>query len=115
MEAPTYATMPSRNVYHVVPHDDRWAVRREGSEVPSASGLDEDAALEAAVDIVKTLGIGRVVVHGDGGKISAVHTYDQLPTFDDRSWLDAVLSQPALALGVAAGLVAVGVVLARRR
>lgn len=107
--------MPSRNVYHVVPHEDQWAVRREGAEILSAQNLGEDDALEAAVDIVKTLGMGRVVVHGDGGKISAVHTYDQLPTFEERPWFDAVMSRPALAVAVAAGLVAVGVVLARRR
>lgn len=107
--------MPSRNVYHVVPHEGQWAVRREGSTVLSAQGLEEDDALRAAVDIVKTLGIGRVVVHGDGGQISAVHTFDRLPTFERRSWLETVLDEPLLAGAAAAGLVALGIALARRR
>ena len=107
--------MPSKNVYHVVPHEEQWAVRREGSEVLSARDLAETDALKAAVDIVKTLGVGRVVVHGAGGRVSAVHTFDRLPTFERRSWLEAVLDEPVLAGAAAAALVAVGVALARRR
>lgn len=107
--------MPSRNVYHVVPHDDRWAVRREGSEVVSAEADTDDLALQSAVDIVRTLGIGRVVVHGEDGKIAAVHTYDQLPTFEERPWLETVLSQPVLAGVAAAALVGIGIAVARRR
>ena len=90
-------------------------MRREGSPELSAHGLGEDDALRAAVDIVKTLGIGRVVVHSEGGTISAVHTYDRLPTFEERSWLDAVFAEPVLAGAAAAGLIAVGIALARRR
>ena len=106
--------MPSRNVYHVVPFEDRWAVRREGASAPSAHGDTDDAALQAAVEIVRTLGVGRVVVHGDDGRIAAVHTYDQLPTFEERPWLDAVFSQPVLAAVAAAALIGLGVALARR-
>ena len=106
--------MASRNVFHVVQHENAWAVRREGVDSLSASHLDEDQALERAVEFVRTLGVGRVVVHGEDGRITAVHTYDRLPTFDERSWLDAVMSRPALVAGAAFFLIGVGVALARR-
>ena len=54
------------------------------------------------------------MVHGEDGRITAVHTYDRLPTFDERSWLDAVMSRPALVAGAAFFLIGVGVALARR-
>ena len=106
--------MPSRNVYHVVPSEGQWAVRREGADAVSARQPSEDEALRAAVDIVRSLGVGRVVVHGDDGRIAAVHTYDQLPVVTERPWLEGVLSQPALVALAAGALIGLGIALARR-
>ena len=105
--------MPSRNVYHVVPSDDGWGVRLEGSPTLSYETDDADDALQQASGYVRELGAGRVVVHGEGGQIQAVHTFDQLPA-PETSWTDAVLSKPVyLAVGAAA-LVALGYGLSRR-
>lgn len=106
--------MPSRNVYHVVPHEERWAVRLEGSPSLSFEAADRDDAVDRAAGYVRQLGSGRVVVHADSGQIETVHTFDQLPA-PHGSWRDAVLSRPALALGAAALFVAFGYGLSRRR
>ena len=105
--------MPNRNVYHVVPHDDRWGVRLEGSPTLSSEFDDRDDAVDRAAEYVRELGAGRGVVHSDSGQIETVHTFDQLPA-PHGSWRDAVLSRPALAVGVAALLVAFGYGLSRR-
>ncbi len=105
--------MPTRNVYHVVPHEDRWGVRLEGSPTLSTESDSRDDAVEHASGYVRKLGAGRVVVHSDSGQIETVHTFDQLPA-PHGSWRDAVFSRPALAVGVAALLVAFGYGLSRR-
>ena len=105
--------MPSRNVYHIVPHGERWGVRLEGSPSLSFEADDRDDAVSRASGYVRQLGAGRVVVHGDKGQIEAVHTFDQLPAAEP-SWTEAVLSKP-LYLGIgAAALIALGVGLSRR-
>lgn len=105
--------MPARNVYHVVPADERWGVRLEGSPTLSYESDDRDDAVERASSYVRRWGSGRVVVHAEGGQIETVHTFDQLPT-PSGSWRDAVRSTPAVALGVAAILIAFGYGLSRR-
>ena len=106
--------MPGRNVYHVVPHDDRWGVRLEGSPTLSFEADDREAAVERASGYVRQLGAGRVVVHGDSGQIETVHTFDTLPPAD-APWWEAVLSRPVYAGAAAALLVAFGLGLRRRR
>ena len=71
--------MADRNVYHVVPADDAWGVRLEGAPTLATQADTQDAAVERASGYVRQLGAGRVVVHGEGGQIEAVHTFDQLP------------------------------------
>ena len=105
--------MPNRNVYHVVPHEDRWGVRLEGSPTLSFETDHRDGAVDRAAEYVRKLGAGRIVVHSESGQIETVHTFDQLPA-PDGSWRDAVLSRPALALGAAAFLIALGYGLSRR-
>ncbi|WP_412062902.1 DUF2188 domain-containing protein [Rubrivirga sp. IMCC45206] len=105
--------MPSRNVYHVVPHDSRWAVRLEGSPSLSYEADDRDAAVDRASGYIRQLGMGRVVVHSDEGRIETVHTFDQLPA-PTGSWRDAVLSQPFYLAAGAALLIAFGYGLSRR-
>ncbi|WP_420454122.1 DUF2188 domain-containing protein [Rubrivirga sp.] len=105
--------MANSNVYHVVPREERWGVRLEGSPTLSFETDDREAAVDRAAGYVRQLGAGRVVVHSDSGQIETVHTFDQLPA-PQGGWLDAVLSQPVyLAVGAAA-LVALGVGLSRR-
>ena len=106
--------MASTNVYHIVPADDEWGIRLEGAPTLSYQTDSQDAAVERAVGYVRQLGAGRIVVHGEGGQIETVHTFDRLPEVE-TSWLDAVLSRPVyVGVGVAA-LVALGYGLNRRR
>lgn len=92
--------MPHRNVYHVVPHDGRWAVRLEGSATVSAETDDRAAAVDLAADILKSFGSGRVVVHDRDGLIEAVHALDALPLRGGVPW-GPVLTAAALVFGVA--------------
>ncbi len=105
--------MPSRNVYHVVPREERWGVRLEGSPSLSFETDDKTAAVDRAAGYVRQLGAGRVVVHGDSGQIETVHTFDQLPP-EHGSWREAVLSRPVYVAVGAVALVAFGYGLQRR-
>lgn len=105
--------MPSNNVYHVVPHEDRWGVRLEGASRLSSAADDRDEAVDQAAEYVRKRGSGRVVVHSDSGQIETVHTFDQLPA-PDGSWRDAVFSRPGLAVAVAVLLIGFGYGLSRR-
>ena len=105
--------MPDRNVYHVVPHEGRWAVRLEGSPTLSYEADDRDDALARASRYVRQWGSGRVVAHSESGQIETVHTFDQLPV-TTGSWRDAVFSRPALAAAAAVLLIAFGYGLSRR-
>ncbi|MEM1116536.1 MAG: DUF2188 domain-containing protein [Bacteroidota bacterium] len=105
--------MPSRNVYHVVPHGDRWGVRLEGSPTLSYEADRRTEAVQRASSYVRQWGSGRVVVHGDSGQIETVHTFDQLPA-PTGTWRDAVLSRPAYVAVAAGFLVALGYGLSRR-
>lgn len=105
--------MPGRNVYHVVPTEDRWGVKLEGSPTLSFETDERDAAVDRASGYVRQLGAGRIVVHSDSGQIETVHTFDRLPT-PETSWTDALMSRP-LYLGVGVvGLIALGYGLSRR-
>ncbi len=105
--------MPGRNVYHVVPHEDQWGVRLEGSPTLSFETDSRDAAVDRASGYVRQLGAGRVVVHGDSGQIETVHTFDTLPSAE-TSWREAVLSRPVYVAVGAAALIALGYGLSRQ-
>lgn len=105
--------MPSRNVYHVVPHEAQWGVRLEGSPTLSYEADDRDAAVDRAASYIRQLGAGRIVVHGESGQIETVHTFDRLPS-PHGSWRDAVLSEPVYVAIGAIALVAFGIGLRRR-
>lgn len=105
--------MPSRNVYHVVPSEDRWGVRLEGSPTLSYETDSQSDAVDRAASYIRQLGAGRVVVHAETGQIETVHTFDQLPA-PEPSLRELALSRPAL-IGVAAiALIAFGYGLSRR-
>lgn len=106
--------MPSRNVYHVVPSEEQWGVRLEGSPTLSYEVDDKDDAVQRAVGYVRQLGSGRIVVHAEGGQIETVHNYDSLPAPSRSGWADALVSTPVLIGAVAIALVAFGYGLSRR-
>ena len=107
--------MPAHNVYHVVPRDGRWVARLQGSPSVSAEADRRDDAVEAAERIIRQLGTGRIVIHGDDGAIESVHTFEQILAEREKDWSDSLLSKPLL-IGIAAAcLVGVGFALAGRR
>ncbi|HYE96702.1 MAG TPA: DUF2188 domain-containing protein [Rubricoccaceae bacterium] len=100
----------ANTVYHVVPSDGRWAVKREGGHRPSRLADSRDEAFEAAESFARHLAPGRVVLHRADGTIESVHTFDTVPAnvATGRDWLRVVLSKPALAAAGVTLLVALG-------
>jgi|GEM_PF-2527441 len=76
--------MTTRNVYHIVQHDDGWAVRLQGASSPSATAPTRAEAIEAAGEILHLLGSGRLVVHGEDGRIERGYAMDAIPTAEER-------------------------------
>ncbi|MEM9998581.1 MAG: DUF2188 domain-containing protein [Bacteroidota bacterium] len=106
-----------QTVYHVVPNEGRWAVKREGVEFPHRVVETQAAAVEAAQRLLRFEAPGRIVVHGSDGAIERVHAYDEpppAPVSAAPSWRAVVFSKPALAVAGAAFLVALGWGLSRR-
>ena len=106
--------MPAPNVYHVVPREEKWAVKLEGRDSAVRLADSRAEAIREADTFVRNQGTGRVVIHKDTGEIESVHTFDTLPVQTGQDWMNMLLSKPALAVGAAAVLVGVGIVLARR-
>ncbi|MEM1057315.1 MAG: DUF2188 domain-containing protein [Bacteroidota bacterium] len=105
--------MPSYNVYHVVPRDGRWVARLQNSPSISADGDTREVVVEQTERILRQLGSGRIVLHGEDGAIERVHTFDRIVA--EPSLTDTLLSRPVL-IGVAAVcLVGLGVALYGRR
>ena len=74
----------THNVYHIVQHDDGWAVRLQGSPTLSATTATRAEAVDAAGEILRVLGSGRLVVHGEDGRIERGYAMDALPTAEER-------------------------------
>ena len=105
--------MPSYNVYHVTLRDGRWVARLQGSPTISASADEREETVAAAEGIIRQLGAGRIVLHGEDGAIESVHTFEQI-TAPSGGWSDVLASRPVW-LGVAAAcLVGLGFALRGR-
>jgi hypothetical protein len=68
-------------VYHVVPHDEGWAVKKVGAQQNSRVTRTKAQALDAARGFAQTQAPGRVVVHRLNGTIAEQHRYE----LDDAS------------------------------
>lgn len=104
--------MPHRNVYHIVTHEDGWAARLQGAPTPSATAPTRAEALESAAEILRLLGNGRVVVHGDDGRIEHSYSLETLESADERR---ARARRWAWAAGVLGVAFVGGLAVARRR
>lgn len=60
---------------HVVPHEDGWAVKKEGKEKPEHIYDVKDEAVNAAKDIVSSKNI-RLIIHDKHGKIQTSKIYN---------------------------------------
>lgn len=54
---------------HIVPHDDGWAVKNEGSQRASSVHTTQAQAYEAARDSLHKSGGGEISIHGKDGQI----------------------------------------------
>ena len=62
-------------VYHVVPHEDGWAVEKEGgSRATSVHGTKAEA-VSAGRDLAKSAAPGRLVLHRQDGTIQDTYSY----------------------------------------
>jgi len=63
----------AKSVLHVVPHNDTWAVKREGNERASSTHPTQKEAIEAARELAKEL--DDIVIHRADGTIRERVTY----------------------------------------
>jgi uncharacterized protein YdaT len=64
--------------YHVVPHPEGWALRREGSERASSVHETQAAAIRAGQSIAKA-NHTELVIHGRNGQIRDSDSYGKDP------------------------------------
>lgn len=64
-------------VYHLAPHGENWAVRREGSDVDISVHTTKQPALEAARGVAQAHEPSRLVIHRSDGTIQSSHEYGQ--------------------------------------
>lgn len=67
--------MTKREVYHVVPWRDSWAVKLERVPEPLSVHSTQSLAIASAVTLAKAATLGQVKIHGKDGKIRAERTY----------------------------------------
>lgn len=63
-------------VYHLVPNEDGWVVRREGSDIDISVHTGKKAALAAARGVAKAHEPSRLVVHRADGTIQTSYDYE---------------------------------------
>jgi hypothetical protein len=68
----------SRKNVHVVPHDDGWAVKKEGNDRASSVHPTQKEAMDAGRNIAKTER-SELVIHGRDGKIRDSDSYGNDP------------------------------------
>jgi hypothetical protein len=69
--------MARKNV-HVVPHDDGWAVKKEGNERSSSVHPTQKEAMDAGRNIAKTEQ-SELVIHGRDGRIRDSDSFGKDP------------------------------------
>ncbi len=64
-------------VYHLVPKDEDWAVRREGHDADISVHPNKKSALAAARGIAQAHEPSRLVIHRADGTIQSSHSYEE--------------------------------------
>lgn len=77
--------MASKKDIHVVPHDDGWAVKREGGSRASSTHRTQAEAQDRARDMAKREKV-EMVTHGKDGRIRDSDSYgnDPFPPKDKK-------------------------------
>lgn len=68
-----------RQVYHVVPAENGWEVKKEGNKRPSAKARLKVDAIKRAKKLAKNAKLGQVIIHKRNGKIQTEYTYGDDP------------------------------------
>jgi hypothetical protein len=68
----------AKNDVHVVPHDDRWAVTKEGNQRPSQVTDTQREAIEVGREIAKRES-SELNIHGRDGQIRDKNSYGNDP------------------------------------
>lgn len=68
------ASASHRTRHHVVPHENGWAVRREGADRASVVTLTKEQAIERAREIAERE-CGGIIIHRENGTIQEERTY----------------------------------------
>lgn len=71
--------MAERNRWHVLPHEEGWQVKREGSQRATDVTSKQQAAINRAVRIAKNNKPSQVFIHDRNGRIRDERTYGSDP------------------------------------
>ena len=71
--------MPEKKNVHVVPHEEGWAVQREGAERASSLHERQEEAIEAARRTAQREEV-ELLVHDRAGKVRSRDSYGNDPT-----------------------------------
>lgn len=104
----------AQTVYHVVPSDGEWAVKKEGSSQASRVASSQREAIEHAESFAQKQAPSRVVIHGEDGIITGQHTFSETQR-QESAMLSVLTTGPVLTgLAVALGITGLAWFLARR-
>ena len=68
--------MPTRKIYHVVPHPSGWAVKIDKARRASAVLKTKDAAMKTASNLARSAPKSQVVIRESSGKIKGDRTFE---------------------------------------
>ena len=96
--------MAQQTVYHVVPSESEWAVKKEGSSQASRVAATQREAIDHAESFARKQAPSRVVIHGEDGIITGQHTFSESQR-EENAMLSVLTTGPvltglALALGI---------------
>lgn len=68
-----------RQVYHVVPAQGGWEVKKQGNKRPSAKAARKVDAVQKGKELAKKAALGQIIIHKKDGTIQTEHTYGADP------------------------------------
>lgn len=74
-----YKVVRGRQVYHVVPAEKGWEVKKEGNKRPSVKTRLKKDAIDRAKELAKKAKLGQVIIHKKDGTIQTEYTYGEDP------------------------------------
>lgn len=71
--------MAGRKVWHVVPHEGGWAVKKEEALRATSINKNKEQAVQAARELAKANKPSQIIIHGRDGRIQEERTYGEDP------------------------------------